>query len=405
MLRQKKNNRAIGQILIDGGFLPRQNIEAALEEQKKTNELLGQVLVRMNILDPADITVALSVQDHLDRIEDAVKIAAGVRQQLGDLLVQAGRVTSEQVEQAIVEQKRSGEKIGEVLVRQGLLSERELHGVLDYQQNQSSAKPAPGPLRLGEILVSAGTISRGQLDDALRKQTGSRKKLGEVLVEEGYALPHHINHGMRVQQMLLTAVLVALLAACGSGGGQASSTAAAASASTGTSTAVTSSNANQNLAQTNYLTVTYDEYGLLKPNFYYSTSNDDFWSIQANVAGNDLDPNFKTVIRIDIPKTGNGVMPGIGGKTFTFGDDVHDEKFPGVFLVFNGEKSTLKKVSQGTITFSPDSTAMEVSGDFDVTLTDNDSTIVPPPQYRLKGIFNFTMGTGLPTGPAPTAAS
>jgi chitinase len=215
MLIQKQNKRFIGQILIDGGFLPRQNIEAALEEQKKTNELLGQVLVRMHILDAADIKVALSVQDHLDRVEDAVKIAAGVRRMLGDLLIQAGHITNDQLEQAIVEQKRSGEKIGEVLVRQGLLSKRELHGVLDFQQSLSIEKPAPGPLKLGEILVSSGTISREQLDDAIHKQTGSRKKLGEVLVEEGYALPHHIHYGMYLQQMLTTAVLVAHLAACG----------------------------------------------------------------------------------------------------------------------------------------------------------------------------------------------
>jgi len=206
----KQNKRFIGQILIAGGFLPQQHIEAALEEQKVTNELIGEVLIRMNILDPVDVKVALSVQDHLDCVEDAVKIAAGVRRLLGELLVQAGHITGEQLEQAIVEQKRSGEKIGEILARQGLLTERQLHGVLDYQQNQSIAKPAPGPLRLGEILVSAGTISRGQLDDALSKQIGSRKRLGDVLIEEVYALPHHINHGMRLQQMLLNAVLITL---------------------------------------------------------------------------------------------------------------------------------------------------------------------------------------------------
>jgi chitinase len=212
-MTQENNKRFIGQILLDGGFLPPQNIEAALEEQMYTNELLGQVLVRMSILDPTDIAVALSVQSHLDSVEDAVKIAAGVRRMLGDLLVQAGRISTEQLEQAIAEQKRTGEKLGETMVRQGLLTEKELSGVLDFQQHQSAAKPAPGPLRLGEILVSADIISRGQLDDALRKQNSSQKKLGEVLVEEGYAEPQHINQGIRLQQMFLTAVLVGLLAA------------------------------------------------------------------------------------------------------------------------------------------------------------------------------------------------
>ena len=393
MLKQKHNRRFIGQILIDGGFLPQQNIAAALEEQKNTNERLGQVLVRMNILDPADIKVALAVQEHLDRVEDAVKLAAGVRRLLGELLVQARRITSEQLEHAIAEQQRSGEKLGEVLVRQGLLTERELHGVLDFQQNQGNAKPVPGPLKLGEILVSSGTISRNQLDDALRKQTGSRKKLGEVLIEEGYAEPHHITHGIHLQHMFVTAVLVALLAACGSGGGQASSSTAAASAATGTSTASTASNVDQDPAHTNYLTVTYDEYGLIQPNYYYSTNNDSYWSIQADVAVNAWDPAFKTVIRIDILKSDNGDMPSVGGKTFSIEDNPQYEKFPGTFLVFNGEKSTLKKVSQGTITFSPDSAASQATGDFDVTLVDNDSSIDPAPQYHLKGVFNFKLGT------------
>lgn len=243
MFKQKHNKRFIGQILIDGGFLPQQNIEVALEEQKKTNERLGQVLVRMNILDPADINVALSVQEHLERVEDAVKIAAGVRRQLGELLVQAGRITSAQLEHAIAEQKRSGEKLGEVLVRQGLLTERELDGVLDFQQYQGREKTATGPLKLGEILVSSGTISRGQLDDALLKQNRSQKKLGEVLIEEGYARASHIKHGIHLQQMLLTAALVALLAACGSGVCFADNTMAGSSGTTATSAAETALNA------------------------------------------------------------------------------------------------------------------------------------------------------------------
>jgi hypothetical protein len=393
MLKQKHNRRFIGQILIDGGFLPQQNIIAALEEQKKTNERLGQVLVRMNILDPEDIKVALSVQEHLDRVEDAVKLAAGVRRQLGELLVQSKRITNVQLEHAIAEQKRSGEKLGEVLVRQGLLTERELRGVLDFQQHQGSAKPVPGPLKLGEILVSSGAISRDQLDDALLKQTGTRKKLGEVLIAEGYAKPHHIKRGIHLQHMLMTAVLVAILAACGSGGGQGPATAVTASAATGTSTAASASNEDQDLAHTNYLSVTYDEYGLIQPNYYYSTNNNEYWSIQADVAENAWDPNFKTVVRIDIPKSDNGVMPDIGGKTFSIEDNGQYEKFPGTFLVFNGQKSTLKKVSQGTITFSPDSTMSQAAGDFDIVMTDNDAAMDPAPQYHLKGVFNFKLET------------
>jgi mannitol/fructose-specific phosphotransferase system IIA component (Ntr-type) len=211
MTLQIKAGRSIGQILVDGGFLSFSDIELALEEQKNTNELLGRVLTRMGVLEPADLQAALSVQEHLVRLEDAVKTAAGVRKALGALLLQAGSISEEQLEQALAEQRKSGEKLGEVFVRLGFLTERQLDALLEFQQGQESGSPADGPLRLGDILVSSGHISRDQLDHALRKQRTTRKKLGEVLIEEGYARPQQVSHGIQLQQKLLTAVLVAIL--------------------------------------------------------------------------------------------------------------------------------------------------------------------------------------------------
>jgi len=400
MFMSKRTMRPIGRILLDGGFLSHPDLGFALEEQKRTNELLGQVLVRMGVLDSMDIKAVLSVQEHLDCAEDVVKTAAGVRRMLGELLVQAGHITNKQLEQALAEQKRSKEKLGEVLMRQGLLTGQQLEGVLDFQRNQDAGVSSPGPLRLGELLVSTGAISRGQLDYALQKQAGTLKKLGEVLVEQGYARPHQIKRGVRLQQMLLTAALVALLAACGSGAG-------APEINTPASTsAAASSNAGQQQAYVNYLTVTLDEYGLVQPNFYYSTNNNSFWSIQADVAQNVWDPNFASVIRIDIPKAGDGELPGIGGKTYAIEDNPLYEKFPGSFLVFNGQRSTLKKVEQGTISFTPDTTAADkVNGAFDVVLVDHDSTTIPAPQYHLKGVFKFKMGTYGPSASTITAAA
>jgi len=210
----------IGQILLDGGFLSRQDLELALEEQKRTNELLGQVLVRMGVIDPIGIKAALSVQSYLKlgRLEDAIRIAAGVRRKLGELLVHSGRITDSQLEQALAEQKKSGEKLGEVLMRLGLLTEEQLNGLLFFQRIQGEATPSPGPLRLGEILITTGFISRRQLDEALAKQAISGKQLGEVLIEGGYVGPRDVKQCMRLQEMLLAAVLAAVLTACGSAG-------------------------------------------------------------------------------------------------------------------------------------------------------------------------------------------
>lgn len=394
---QKRNKHLIGKILIDGGFVSVHDLERALEEQRITNELLGQVLVRMGVLEPTDLKAALSVQEYLNKPEEAVKVSAGTRRMLGELLIQAGHITPEQLEYALAEQKKTGEKLGEVLVRMRLLTDRQLNAVLDFQRMQGDEKRSPGPLRLGELLVSKGYVSREQLNDALYKQTLSRKKLGEVLVEEGHAQPHHISHGIRLQHMLLTAVLVAVLTACGGGGG-------GSSMETDPSTAEVEVSDIQKQVYANYFIVTYDEYGLLAPNFYYSTDNAVFWSIQTAVANDLYDPDFKCIMRIDILKD-NGVMPAIN-KTFSIEDNPQYEKFPGKFYVFNGQESTDKKVEQGIISFTPDSTASgEVKGSFDVILTDYDSTTVPAPQYNLNGNFSFKMGTYGSASAAPVLTS
>lgn len=179
--------------------------------------------------------------------------------------------------------------------------------------------------------------------------------------------------------------IILSLSACGSGGGGGNG---------GSVTGVEQS-------PINYLTVTSDDYGLMTPNFYYSTDNAAFWSIQANVANDVWDQNFQSIIRIDIPKAGNNVMPDIN-KTFSIEDNSQYAKFPGTFYVFNGHVAVYKKVEQGTISFSVDSTASnKITGAFDVIVTDYDSKIIPAPQYHLTGVLSFKIGTFGPANPLP----
>lgn len=394
----KQRKRLLGQILLDGGFLSRRDLELALAEQRHTNDLLGQILVRMGVLDEAEIQAALSVQERISNLEDATKSAAGMRQMLGTLLIMAGRITNDQLEHAIAEQKASGEKLGEVLIRQGLLKEEQLHHFLTYQQKQSDGKRLSNPFRIGEILVTTGYITRQQLDDALLKQASSAKKLGEVLIEEGYIAPHSVTHGIHLQNKLITAALMAIISfsglsisGCGSGGAGAEHTNPPQENSTNIV------NVNQ-LGKTSYLTVTSDDYALVQPTFYYSTVNEFFWSIQANISTAVVDINSKCVVRIDIPITAAGLPP--LNKTFSILDDTQHDKFPGNFFVFNGKESTKNLVESGYISFSPDTVAEQlVSGSYDVIMTDYDSGTSPPPHHRIKGIFSFKMGEYGPAEP------
>ena len=208
---ENKIRRPIGQLLLDGKFLSSRDLDRATEEQKHTRELLGQVLVRMGVLKAQDIHVPLRVQEHLSNIDDAVKIAAGKRQLLGSLLVQSGRITGRQLGCAITEQKRPGEKLGKVFTRLGILTERQLDALLEFQHYQGEAATS-SPLRLGELFVAGGYISRDKLEDALHKQILSHKKIGKMLVQEKYVSPSHIKKGFRLQKMLIRSVLAAILA-------------------------------------------------------------------------------------------------------------------------------------------------------------------------------------------------
>jgi len=207
----KLTKRPLGKILVNGEFIARQNLEQALEDQIHTNEFLGEVLVRMGVVDPVDLEVVLSIQKDLVSLEDALTLAAGVRQLLGELLIQAKRITPEQLEYALQEQQQTSEKLGEVFVRLQVISEQELNGLLAFQQHQSDPLRALR-LRLGQLLVTTNKITHDQLQNALRKQQLSpHKKIGELLVEEGYVTHEEVTHGLKLQRKLLTAALSAIL--------------------------------------------------------------------------------------------------------------------------------------------------------------------------------------------------
>jgi hypothetical protein len=221
--------RLLGQILVDGEFISTGDLDAAIDQQKE----LRQILVRMGVLVPKELQAVLFVQEDFAFLKDTVKAAAGLRKLLGELLIQARRITPEQLELALSKQLASNEKLGEVLVRLGLISEGELDAVLAFQRHQGREVAGSEQFRLGQILVATDHITPEQLEDALVKQKISRKKIGEVLVEAGYAESHHIQFGLNLQRKLVTAALVAALSLASTEGADV----AHATESTGTSRA------------------------------------------------------------------------------------------------------------------------------------------------------------------------
>ena len=85
-------------------------------------------------------------------------------------------------------------KIGEILIEKGLISEGDLGGLIEAQQNARK-------VTLGDILLAEKFITREDLEEALEEQRKTPgRKLGEILVSGGKVDPEHIDIAMKNQE-------------------------------------------------------------------------------------------------------------------------------------------------------------------------------------------------------------
>jgi len=98
---------------------------------------------------------------------------------LGDLLLREGLLTQEHVTHACEVQRTLTSPLpyGEVCLRLGFLSPDELAAILKKHHHR---------IPLGELLVHHGLVSATHVQTALARQRGSTKKLGALLVENGW---------------------------------------------------------------------------------------------------------------------------------------------------------------------------------------------------------------------------
>jgi len=98
------------------------------------------------------------------------------RLKLGEILVAQGYISEEQLVGALQEHKRTGISLGTVLVKMGFITEEDLTGVLGKQIQLSQKK------RIGEVLMEQGLISEQQLMQGLAEQQKTGEQLGKCLV-------------------------------------------------------------------------------------------------------------------------------------------------------------------------------------------------------------------------------
>jgi hypothetical protein len=169
---------------------------------------LDAILPALGVVAPADLLTGLDIEEYLDQLDQVLALAAGERQRLGELLRAAERITSEQLDDALSEQRVDGRKLGEILIGKDVLTQRERDVVLEFQRRQAEASPVARALALGNILVATGQITQAQLEEALHRQAETGRRLGEELVEAGHVGRGQIEGGLLLQRKLIAYALV-----------------------------------------------------------------------------------------------------------------------------------------------------------------------------------------------------
>jgi hypothetical protein len=206
----KIKKRLLGELLLAGSFVKKEEIERAIEKQKRNNRLIGELLVELGALSNEELNLVLKFQEDLSNPHRALRFATGLRKRLGELLIEAGRLTEKDLQEALELQRRTNRRLGEILTEKGFLNEKELKALLLFQKTQE--RDIPEKIKLGELLVSLGIITREQLNEALNIQTlHPEKRIGEILVDLGYATEKDIQKCLTLQQKLATIALSTIL--------------------------------------------------------------------------------------------------------------------------------------------------------------------------------------------------
>jgi type II secretory ATPase GspE/PulE/Tfp pilus assembly ATPase PilB-like protein len=127
-------------------------------------------------------------------ISSGIKIRSQ-KKHIGHILSDAGVVSKEDVGEALnIQEKLRNRKVGEILADTANVKQESIEKtVLD----KTCDGKIPPHVRIGDILVSAGLVTREQVDHALEIQkNGKGKKVGEILIE----------HGLITEEQLLNAL-------------------------------------------------------------------------------------------------------------------------------------------------------------------------------------------------------
>lgn len=113
----------------------------------------------------------------------------GIRQReedkrLTDILEEGGVVNGEAIKKVLAEQEKlRSKKVGEIIAEEQGVKTENLEKAI---KQASDSTPQSKKLRVGDLLIDAGLVTREQVETALdRQDDGKKKRIGELLIENG----------------------------------------------------------------------------------------------------------------------------------------------------------------------------------------------------------------------------
>ncbi len=218
--------RQLGELLLSRHAVSRWQLAQALTRQHEEKLRVGELLVKMGFTSRGKIEQALSDQATGKTASACCSVSSQARRSLGELLLQANKVTPDILEKALQKQQQTHAFLGEVLLSEGILSEGELEDALALQillkDLKERARPTPVRKPLGQILVDTHQITATQLEAVVEEQQKEplHRRLGNMLVEKGLLPLKELRRALRLQKRLATLTMASvmgatLLSACG----------------------------------------------------------------------------------------------------------------------------------------------------------------------------------------------
>jgi hypothetical protein len=111
----------------------------AVESKKRDNLALGEALVSIGLIGHRELSELRTAQAESDDLVGSLMAASALRSRLGEMLLNAKRITSSQLEFALEMQRHQGGRLGEILVSLGWLDQPTLDAALVAQAHRKAA--------------------------------------------------------------------------------------------------------------------------------------------------------------------------------------------------------------------------------------------------------------------------